>query len=167
LVLDADALNLLSQDGSLQAMLNERNPPAIITPHPLEAARLLQKSNREVQQNRIATARTLATKFNAIAILKGSGTVIAKPDGTVAINPTGNPSLATGGTGDVLAGVCGALLAQHMPPWEAALAAVWIHGKAGEVMAERLGGQIGLCASELIPAIRSELNRLTSLKSLR
>lgn len=160
LVLDADALNLLSQDKELRQMLAMRAQPVIITPHPLEAARLLGVSSEVVQADRINAAYTLAQRFNAVAILKGSGTVIAHTEGNIAINGTGNPALATAGTGDVLAGVCGALLAQDVPAWEAALAAVWLHGHAADSLVKKGIGPIGLTASELIPAIRAELNSL-------
>jgi NAD(P)H-hydrate repair Nnr-like enzyme with NAD(P)H-hydrate dehydratase domain len=92
--------------------------------------------------------------------LKGSGTVIAAPDGDAVINTTGNPALATAGTGDVLAGLCGSLLAQGWPQWEAALAAVWLHGMAADVLVNDGVGPVGLTAGELVPAIRAALNRL-------
>lgn len=84
----------------------------MLTPHPLEAARLLQSDAKAVQADRIAAARQLSARYAAVVVLKGSGTVIASPDGRVAVNPTGNAGLATGGTGDVLGGLIGALLAQ-------------------------------------------------------
>lgn len=159
LVLDADALNLLAADSELQQHLARRQAASIMTPHPLEAARLLGVSAGMVQADRLAAARQLAARFNAIVVLKGSGSVIARPDGTVAINPTGNPALATGGTGDVLAGLCGALLAQRLPPWETALAAVWLHGHAADELVAEGIGPVGLTAGELIPAIRTALNQ--------
>jgi hydroxyethylthiazole kinase-like uncharacterized protein yjeF len=158
LVLDADALNLLASDNQLQQRLASRRAISIMTPHPLEAARLLAVSAGIVQADRLAAARQLAARFNAIVVLKGSGSVIARQDGVVALNPTGNPALATAGTGDILAGVCGALLAQHLPAWEAALAAVWLHGHAADVLVDEGIGPVGLTAGELIPAIRSALN---------
>lgn len=160
LVLDADALNLIAAEAGLQTTLAKRAAPTLLTPHPLEAARLLSTSAKEIQANRVSAARQLAGKYSAVVILKGSGTVIARPDGVAVINCTGNPALATAGTGDVLAGVCGALLAQHLPPWEAALAAVWLHGEAADQLVAQGLGPIGLTASELIPAIRQVLNRL-------
>ncbi len=159
-VLDADALNLVADEPGLQHKLARRQAATLLTPHPLEAARLLGLSAAEIQANRLAAARKLAGQFNAIVILKGSGTVIASPDGAAVINPTGNPALATAGTGDVLAGVCGALLAQQLPPWQAALAAVWLHGHAADLLVTQGIGPIGLTAGELIPAIRSALNLL-------
>jgi hydroxyethylthiazole kinase-like uncharacterized protein yjeF len=160
LLADADALNLLAGDTALQAVLAGRHAPSVLTPHPLEAARLLGSSITAVQSDRLGTARELARRLNAIVVLKGSGTVIAAPDGNAAINTTGNPALATAGTGDVLAGLCGALLAQGWPHWEAALAAVWLHGMAADVLVTEGCGPIGLTAAELIPAIRTALNRM-------
>src|SRR5207244_3793823 len=110
--------------------------------------------------DRLAAARELAARFNAVVVLKGCGTVIARPDGAAVINATGNPGLASAGSGDVLAGICGALLAQAWPAWEAALAAVWLHGSAADLLVQQGTGPIGLTASELIPAVRGILNRL-------
>jgi len=98
-------------------------------------------------------------RFAAVAVLKGSGTVIASPDGRVAINPTGNAALATGGTGDVLGGLIGALLAQRLPAYEAALAGVYLHGLAAQVLTDEGEGPAGLTAGELAPKVRSLLNR--------
>ncbi|WP_076591492.1 bifunctional ADP-dependent NAD(P)H-hydrate dehydratase/NAD(P)H-hydrate epimerase [Herminiimonas arsenitoxidans] len=164
LVLDADALNLIAVESGLRQKLLLRHASTILTPHPLEAARLLGITTQQVQADRLAAARTLAATFHATTILKGSGTVIATPDGDIVINTTGNPALATAGSGDVLAGLCGALLAQNYPAWEAAVAAVWLHGKAADELVENGVGPIGLTASELIPEIRSILNRLVYAK---
>lgn len=161
LVLDADALNLIAANPGLQQMLPARNGMAVMTPHPLEAARLLGTTSAAIQADRLAAARKIADRFGAVAILKGSGTVIARPDGTVVINTTGNPGLATAGTGDVLAGICGALLAQRWPQWEAALAATWLHGHAADILVNQGVGPIGLTAGELIPCVRAALNQLT------
>jgi hydroxyethylthiazole kinase-like uncharacterized protein yjeF len=162
LVLDADALNLIAVEAGLQQKLARRSGASILTPHPLEAARLLQRSSGIIQADRLAAARELAQRFNSTIVLKGSGTVIARPNGMVAINPTGNPGLATAGAGDVLAGICGALLAQGWPEWEAALGSVWLHGHAADVLVEQGIGPIGLGASELIPVVRSVLNQLVA-----
>ena len=165
LVLDADALNLIAVEAGLQVKLATRTAPCILTPHPLEAARLLNQSVERVQADRIAAAQTLAKQWNCVVILKGSGSVIAHADGRVVINTTGNPALATAGTGDVLAGCCGALLAQATSSaWDAALASTWCHGKTADTLAATMfknnGQLIGLTASELIPAVRYELNQL-------
>jgi hydroxyethylthiazole kinase-like uncharacterized protein yjeF len=134
----------------------------VLTPHPLEAARLLGVTAAIVQADRLENARELAQRLNAVVVLKGAGSIIARQDGEVAINPTGNPGLATGGSGDVLAGVCGALLGQGWPAWEAALGAVWLHGAAADRLVAIGAGPIGLTASELPRAIRDELNRLVA-----
>ena len=139
LVIDADALGLLTEAPEA--------PCSILTPHPLEAARLLGVSVADVQADRPACARALAARFEAVAVLKGAGTVVAAPDGRLAINTSGHPVLATAGTGDVLAGTIAALLAGLLragcPPdeaaWQAACAGVWLHGRAGECLARRQG----------------------------
>ena len=160
LVLDADALNLIAGDATMQSALARRTGASVLTPHPLEAARLLGISSQLVQKDRLAAARALVARFNATVVLKGSGTIIGTPDGMLAINPTGNPGLATAGTGDVLAGMCASLLAQAWPPREAALAAVWIHGAAADRLVADGIGPIGLCAGELPAAARAVLNEL-------
>ncbi len=167
LALDADALNLIAAEPGLQQILQQRRAPALMTPHPLEASRLLALSTRDIQADRLAAARRLAQQFNTVVVLKGSGSVIAAPNGEVAVNPTGNPALATAGTGDVLAGICGALLAQSFPAWQAALAATWIHGKAADTLVAQGVGPIGLTAGELIPCARTILNQLTTLHARR
>ena len=139
LVIDADALGLLTEAPEA--------PCSILTPHPLEAARLLGVSVADVQADRTACARALAARFEAVAVLKGAGTVVAALDGRLAINTSGHPVLATAGTGDVLAGTIAALLAGLLragcPPdeaaWQAACAGVWLHGRAGECLARRQG----------------------------
>jgi hydroxyethylthiazole kinase-like uncharacterized protein yjeF len=161
LVLDADALNLIAATPDLQQLLATRIGIAVMTPHPLEAARLLGTTSVSIQADRLAAAREIARRYSAVVILKGSGTVISRPDGAVVINTTGNPGLATAGTGDVLAGICGALLAQHWPQWEAALGATWMHGHAADMLVQQGVGPIGLTAGELIPCVRAALNQLT------
>lgn len=161
-VLDADALNLLAAGATLRNQLAQRGAPCVLTPHPLEAARLLGISAGQVQADRPSAARALARQLAATVILKGSGTVIAARDGAVVVNTTGNPALATAGTGDVLSGLCGSLLAQGWPEWEAALAGVWLHGMAADVLVTEGAGPIGIGASELIPAIRTAINRLAA-----
>ena len=162
LVLDADALNLVAASPALAAALQARAGRllvSLLTPHPLEAARLLGTTATLIQADRLAAAGKLAARFAATVILKGSGTVIA--DGNLlAINPTGNPALATGGTGDVLSGLCGALLAQGWPVRQAALGAVWIHGAAADRLVANGTGPTGVTASEIIDAARAVLNDL-------
>lgn len=162
LVLDADALNLISASVDLQARLTVRAGAKLLTPHPLEAARLLAVTSAEVQRDRLAAARTLAARFGAVVVLKGSGSVIAAPGGAAFVNTSGNPGLATAGTGDILAGICGSLLAQGWPVLEAALGAVWIHGASADRLVEQGVGPIGMCAGELPAAARAVLNELVA-----
>ncbi|MBU4423814.1 MAG: NAD(P)H-hydrate dehydratase [Gammaproteobacteria bacterium] len=135
LVLDADALNAVASDAALRAGLmsrTERGLPTVLTPHPLEAARLLGLPTAEVQADRLNAAQQLAEQFDCVAVLKGSGTVTAAPGHPPTINPTGNARLATAGTGDVLAGMVGARLAAGVEARRAALEAVYIHGLAAD-----------------------------------
>ncbi|MGE4405113.1 NAD(P)H-hydrate dehydratase [Pseudomonas sp.] len=147
-VWDADALNLLAS-GRVELPAG-----CVITPHPGEAARLLQCSTAEVQADRPAAVRELARRYACVALLKGAGTLIAEPGGRLALCDRGHPAMASAGLGDVLAGVVGALLAQALSPFAAACLAAWLHAAAGE----RLGGEgRGLAASDLLPAIRQLL----------
>jgi hydroxyethylthiazole kinase-like uncharacterized protein yjeF len=136
LVIDADGLNAIAADTQLQALLEARGrrgkQPTVLTPHPLEAARLLGTDVHKVQGDRLAAARELMQRFQCVIVLKGSGTVIAAPGQLPAINPTGNARLATGGTGDVLAGFVAAQLARGEAAFEAARDAVYEHGAAAD-----------------------------------
>ena len=162
LLLDADGLNLVAASPDLQERLARHDGPVVLTPHPLEAARLLGVTAAIVQADRLENARELAQRLNAVVVLKGAGSIIARPDGEIAINPTGNPGLATGGSGDVLAGLCGALLGQGWPAWEATLGAVWLHGAAADRLVADGAGPIGLTAGELPRAIRAGINALVT-----
>ncbi|MFY3385747.1 NAD(P)H-hydrate dehydratase [Paracidovorax sp. MALMAid1276] len=135
LVLDADALNTIAAQAALHALVvarGQHGQPTVITPHPLEAARLLGLTTAEVQADRLGAAQQLAAQFNCVAVLKGSGTVVAAPDRVPAINPTGNARLATAGTGDVLAGMVGAQLAAGASALRAASEAVYQHGRLAD-----------------------------------
>lgn len=132
LVLDADALNVIAAQPQLAQALRERTRPTVLTPHPLEAARLLGSTAAEVQADRLRAAASLAERFSCVVVLKGSGSVIAAPGKTPHLNPTGNARLATAGTGDVLAGCVASLLAAGAAPFEAATAAVYRHGLAAD-----------------------------------
>ena len=149
-VLDADALNALAGRASL---LTECKTPPILTPHPGEMARLeVDATPQTVNADRIASARRFARERGVFVVLKGARTVIARPDGLVAICPTGNPGMATAGTGDVLTGMIVGLLAQRVPAWEAACAATYFHGLAGDLASQQLG-QAGMLAGDLIAQI--------------
>jgi len=128
LVLDADALNLLASDPELAILAARRSPPTLLTPHPGEAARLLESGSADIQADRIRAALRLSAHFHAHVALKGAGTVIAHPDGRYALNTSGGPWLAQAGSGDRLTGMLVALLGQGMAAGDALEAAAWLHG---------------------------------------
>jgi hydroxyethylthiazole kinase-like uncharacterized protein yjeF len=150
LVLDADALNILSRTPSWISKIAARAPDAtILTPHPLEAARLLDSNTAGVQASRLESAQALANIYRCTVILKGSGSIIASPGRKPRINPSGNARLAVAGTGDVLAGLCGALLAQRHSAWQAASEACYLHGQ----MAAQQATSKAFSASRLLDLI--------------
>lgn len=144
-VIDADGLNMLRDD--LGAMKNAR-AKLIITPHPGEAARLLDRETSEINMDRLGSAKGLAIITGAITVLKGADSVVATPDGKTYINTTGNPGMATGGSGDVLTGVIAALAGQGLDPEAAATAGVFLHGLAGDMASSRVG-EYGLIATDI------------------
>ena len=155
-MLDADAFNAIARDAGLRAQLRARGArggATILTPHPLEAARLLGSTAAEVQADRLAAARRLAADTGAVVVLKGSGTLVALPAGRIAVNPTGDARLASAGTGDVLAGWIGGLWSAQAAATDAAgqafdvaRSAAWIHGRACDFTA---GDRLPLVAGEL------------------
>lgn len=154
-VFDADALTHLASCRPLAAkLLHRRAGPSVLTPHEGEFRRLFDGSpGFEQERGKLERARAAARSMGAVVVLKGPDTVIAAPDGIAAINATGSPALATAGSGDVLGGMIAGLMAQGMPAFAAACAAVWLHGRAGE----RLG--MGLIADDLpeaLPALLAE-----------
>lgn len=160
LVLDADALNAIAGDATLQTLLRsraDRGRMTVLTPHPLEAARLMTFDTERVQADRLGAAQRMADDFACVVLLKGSGTVIAAPGHVPHINPTGNAALATAGTGDVLAGWLGGLWAQFpdasspQTAQQAACAAAYAHGAAADAC-----GTGVLRASDLIEAMRAQ-----------
>jgi hydroxyethylthiazole kinase-like uncharacterized protein yjeF len=157
LVIDADGLNLIARRGDLSYLCSHRSPHTLLTPHPGEAARLLEVSTRDVQANRELAARELAVRFNALVALKGAGTVLARPDGEIEVNKTGNPALSAPGMGDVLTGMMAALAAR-LVPWEALRQAVWLHGQAADDALQEIGGVEGLTATEMVGYVRRRLN---------
>nr|WP_251140634.1 NAD(P)H-hydrate dehydratase [Rhodoferax sp. U11-2br] len=147
-VIDADALNEIAKDSTLQATLSARrgqNVATVMTPHPLEAARLLAVSTHQIQGDRLAAAQAMAQRFGCTVVLKGSGTVIACPEQTPVINITGNARLASAGTGDVLAGMVGAQLAAGHKAFDAACSAVYQHGH----LADSWPPELALTAKQL------------------
>jgi NAD(P)H-hydrate epimerase len=122
-------------------------------------ARLLGTETAEVQSNRLEVAKTAAARLGCVVVLKGAATVVAHPDGRAAVNSSGGPALATGGTGDVLTGITAACLARGLAPYDAALAAVFLHGVAGEAAGEQFGAP-GAVAGDVARAIPEALRRL-------
>jgi NAD(P)H-hydrate epimerase len=148
-VVDADALNAFEGHAS---ELAGRRSPGVITPHEGEFARLFGIPTSEVLEDRVGLARKAAAETAGAVLLKGPLTLVAHPEGQVRVNPTGSPSLATGGTGDVLAGAVAALLARGVSPVDAASAAAYVHGLAGEIAASRTGeGTTASDVARLLP----------------
>lgn len=154
LVVDADGLNAFATHD-----WPRRSAATILTPHPGEMARLIRRSPSEVQADRLGAARALARQTGATVVLKGQRTLVAEPAGRAAVNPTGNAGMAKGGTGDVLAGVVAALLARGCDAWTAATAGVFVHGRAGDQTAARLG-QESMLAGDIIDALGEAIRSL-------
>jgi hydroxyethylthiazole kinase-like uncharacterized protein yjeF len=163
-VFDADALNALAGN------LGHTDAVRILTPHPGEMSRLTGKTTKEVQADRLGMAQQLAEKSGATIVLKGDRTVIAFPGGEgpqetqgppeTWINPTGSPAMATGGTGDILTGMIAGLVAQHPKDWKrAVVAAVWLHGRCGELAAVRSGEEYVL-ATDLLAELPEAMNEV-------
>ena len=161
LVLDADALTVLSNDPG--RLLGREERDIIITPHPGEMARLIGTTTDEVQANRIQVASEFASTHHVYVVLKGHRTVIATPEGRIFINPTGNAGMATGGTGDVLTGMIAAFLAQLLDAEAACRLAVFLHGMAGD-LAEISEGQVAMTATDLLAHIGEAICDLTKTK---
>jgi len=137
-VIDADALNSLAPWA--ENLRGSAELPMILTPHPGEMARLFSKSISDIARNPIDTARSFASARGVILVLKGSPTVVAAPDGQVYVNSTGNAGMATGGTGDVLTGMIASFIGQKPDDaLNATIAAVYLHGLAGDIAASRVG----------------------------
>lgn len=160
-VLDADALNIVAASEDLRALVAARTAPTLMTPHPGEAGRLLRSDTAGVQSDRVASALELARTFNAVVVLKGSGSVIATPDGRWLINSTGHPGMASAGMGDVLTGLIASLIAQGWPAESGLIAAVHLHGAAADRLAREGIGPVGLTASEVAEASRGIFNAWT------
>lgn len=146
-VLDADALNLLSRHGAREILRGARRA-VILTPHEMEFSRLSELSLAEIRADRVGCACRFARDTGAVVLLKGAGSVIARQDGSYSVCPSGSPALSKGGTGDVLAGMLAGLLTQGLSPADAAFVAAYLHGKAGETLADRYSER-GILPSEL------------------
>ncbi len=158
MVIDADGLNAFA--GHTE-WLDGRERPLVLTPHPGEMSRLAGISIKAVQADRLNVARSFARDHHLVLVLKGNRTIIALPDGRAWVNPTGNPGMATGGTGDILTGMAAGVIGQ-MPHdiSRAAIAAVYLHGLAGDVAAETMG-EHSLVATDLLGALPEAFRRAT------
>lgn len=148
-VIDADAINIIAQN---QGILRKARQPLILTPHPGEMARLCNTSSSEIQKERIGFSMDFAVKNKVHLVLKGARTVMATPEGKIFINPTGNPGMASGGMGDVLTGMIAGFLSQGYSPEKSCILAVFLHGLAGDIVAEECG-EFGYLASEVADAL--------------
>ena len=156
LVIDADGLNAFTGETNL---LDGRKRPLVLTPHPGEMSRLAGISIKAVQADRLNVARSFARQHHLVLVLKGDRTIIALPDGRAWVNPTGNPGMATGGTGDILTGMTAGVIAQMPNDYaRAAVAAVYLHGLAGDVARERMG-EHSLTATDLLDALPEAFHR--------
>ena len=153
-VLDADALNLLSQNESFRKTCAHRTAETLVTPHPAEAARLLGSSVAAVQADRVKAARMISENLNAHVVLKGNGSIVAARDGHWFVNTTGNPGMASAGMGDVLAGLLGALLAQRYSGESALVLGTHLHGAAADALVRSGTGPVGITAGEVTDAAR-------------
>jgi hydroxyethylthiazole kinase-like uncharacterized protein yjeF len=160
-VLDADGLNIMGDEID---QLRNAKAKLILTPHPGEAARLLGCSTQEINRQRVEMARKLSQYTKAFVVLKGAATIVATPEGVIHINTTGNPGMATAGSGDVLSGAIAALAAQGLSPEHAALAGVYLHGLAGDIMSEQFG-EYGLIASDLAVGMGMAIHAVIQHKS--
>jgi NAD(P)H-hydrate epimerase len=158
LIIDASALNAFA---GRAAEINPEGRPRVITPHPGELARLVDKETKTINDDRIGAARDAARVCNCVVVLKGYQTLVAQPDGHVYVNPTGNPGMASGGMGDVLSGMVAAFLARGNDPSDAACAAVYVHGVGGDILKDEFG-DTGLAAMDLAEVIPMAIQRIRS-----
>ena len=160
LVIDADALNILSlEDDQGAALIQGRTAATILTPHPGEMGRLLGKDTQAVQADRRQAVEEASAKFGCTVLLKGARTLIASPDGTLSINATGNAGMASGGMGDTLTGMITALLACGLGAHPAATAGAYLHGLAGDLVQGTQGGKAGLLATDLLAMVPCAIAR--------
>jgi ADP-dependent NAD(P)H-hydrate dehydratase / NAD(P)H-hydrate epimerase len=155
-VIDADGLNALAGRPEWWTMLPEQ---CVLTPHPGEMSRLSGTDMDSIAADRIGVARASAAAWKQIVVLKGAYTIVAAPAGQASINPFANPALATAGTGDVLAGTIAGLLTQACKPYDAAVSGAFVHGLAGESVAQSMG-EAGLIAGDLLPALPQAMRAL-------
>jgi ADP-dependent NAD(P)H-hydrate dehydratase / NAD(P)H-hydrate epimerase len=158
-VLDADALNLIALRPDLRSMLHTRKATTVFTPHPGEAARLLDCKTEDIQADRAAAAINLGKRLGGSVVLKGAGSLCVTRDGKLHLNRTGNPGMSSAGMGDVLSGMVAAFIAQGLSADEALLLAVYLHGAAGDELAKQQA-TLGMSATEVTEWARWLLNRM-------
>lgn len=162
-VIDADALNLISEDSELLSSLKVREAPTVITPHPGEAGRLLKINTSDIQRNREQAIEKLVELTQSIVVLKGEGTLIASPEHSAQICLAGNPGMGSGGMGDTLTGILAALISQgqmhNLSAWDATRLGVELHATAADTLVKANTGPIGLTASEVALEVRRLLNK--------
>lgn len=154
LVLDADGLNAVAEH--IDVLDTRRDRLTVLTPHDGEFLRLTQGS--PIGPDRVEAARTFARQHGCVLVLKGHRTITAFPDGETFVNTTGNPGMAKGGSGDVLAGMILSLLGQGIPAKQAVPSAVWLHGRAGDLAARKLG-EYGMTPDDLIEQIPAAIQQ--------
>ena len=158
-IIDADGINCIASDIDI---LLKKKTDIIITPHPGEMARLLHCDIAAIQENRIAVAEKYAEKYGVTVVLKGAGTIVADSHAS-AVNHTGNAGMSTGGSGDVLAGIIGSVCAQGASVFDSACAGVYIHGRAGDIAAEKLGKE-AMLPRDIIDNLSDSFRRLKEKK---
>lgn len=156
IVIDADGINSLSFNLNI---LNNHTSSIIITPHPKELAKLLNKSTRDIQENRIYYSKYISKKYNIIVVLKGFNTIVALPTGEIYINGTGNPGMATAGSGDILTGIIASFIGQGIKPEDAAKLGVFCHGLAGD-LASYEKGEYGIIATDILENIPYSIKKI-------
>ncbi len=154
-VLDADGLNAMR--GKVER-IKKRKGPTVLTPHPGEAARLLEEDTRSVQDDRVGAAKRLVESTGAVVCLKGHGTVVAGQNSDIFINDSGNSGMATGGTGDVLTGIITSFIGQGLEPYGAAVSGVYLHGMAGDIAAQRKG-PFSMIASDVLDSLHEAFSK--------
>jgi len=155
LVIDADGLNAIGTDLDI---IKNRNETTVLTPHPGEMARLVGASIDDVQENRETMAKDLAVQTGAIVCLKGHKSVVADPEGSIYTNTTGNSGMSTAGCGDVLTGMIASFIGQDIFAYSATIAAVYLHGLAGDIAAENMGS-FSMIASDIIDSISEAFDK--------
>lgn len=160
-VVDADGINYLAENPE---ELTKAKTDVILTPHPGEMSRLTGKTILQVQMDRLSVAKKFSREYQVYTVLKGSGSLVVSPEGDVRLNTTGNPGMARGGSGDVLAGMIGAFAAQGMHPADAATAGVFIHGKAGDICANKLS-QTAMLPTDIIEVLPEVFKKIETAQN--